>query len=176
MRFAKPVTRFFSAVLWFAIWATLPQIAFADRPNLHDFSREAWSGGKSCPTCHLPNPRAGYRLPPDAPRERLVLSPEERAAVREHPLNRICYECHLPLAWGAGHSDAESRIGDLNSGGQAQAPAVAGPSHGSVCLRVNSGGAAAGRNCLNCHEVHNGESAKLLRADWNSGRVPISKK
>ncbi|MCM2277340.1 MAG: cytochrome c3 family protein [Oligoflexia bacterium] len=131
----------------------------------HDFSREAWSGGKTCAVCHLSHLRSLRKFPAEASPGALVLSAEEKAAIRANPANRLCLQCHRPKDGSdrGGHSPIDSGKG---LAGPAQPPAFGSGSRASVCLRINSQGSIAGKDCVSCHDIHASTSPFLLRADY----------
>lgn len=134
--------------------------AFVDK---HDFSAETWSEGKSCLICHsLQNDLPKVSPPGSRVVEISKLTPEEKAGYDANTSNVMCLVCHQDK-----HSAIAPRT-NTNSGSlpapQYPGSATSG-SDGSTNIRViNRGGNSY--DCLQCHDLHNKDSLKMLKVDY----------
>jgi hypothetical protein len=128
----------------------------------HDFVNTSWSNGKSCLICHdLKN----YVPKFSPPGSRVVniqnLSTQEQAAFDRNSNNVSCLVCHQ-----SEHSSVAINT-NSSSGGlpPVNTPGTSSGSEGSTGIRVIN----QARNlsdCLQCHDVHNNDSLKLLKSDY----------
>lgn len=130
----------------------------------HDFSQATWSNGKSCLVCHDLKNNLPKVYPTDA---RIIdmtkLSVEENAAYDANPHNLTCLVCHQEK-----HSTIQPKP-ILNSGAPSlpapTTPVYASGSHSSTNIRVINLGINS-KDCLNCHDLHNNDSPKLLKSTY----------
>ncbi len=148
-------------ILFFTFATTLNLFAFDDK---HDFSAENWSQGKSCLICHSLTNDLPKLTPPGSRVVDLVkLEPQEKAAYDLNSSNVTCLVCHQ-----AQHSSVALRR-NSSAGNGLPKPNVPGGitsgSEGAVVIRVINRGENM-FDCLQCHDLHNKESTKMLKADY----------
>lgn len=130
----------------------------------HNFASESWSGGKSCLVCHDLNNSLPKVFPTGSRTIDLTkLTAEEQSAYDSNSNNISCLVCHQ-----AQHSIVALRN---NSGAGTTLPPSNLPpemtsgSEGSGNIRVINRGANM-LDCLQCHDLHNKDSDKMLKSDY----------
>jgi hypothetical protein len=135
--------------------------AFVDK---HDFAAETWSNGKSCLVCHsLVNDLPKLSPPGSRVVDLTKLTAEEKAGYDVNTSNVMCLVCHQDK-----HSVIAPRT-NSSSGNALPMPqnpgSVTSGSEGSTNIRVINRGANS-YDCLQCHDLHNKDSLKMLKADY----------
>ena len=142
--------------------ALFVQTAFAGSEK-HNFKDSSWAKGKSCLVCHDLKNNLPKVFPPDS---RIVdltkLTPAEQAAMDSNSNNISCLVCHQTQ-----HSPITPKIKptDGNLPPSNLPPEVSSGSQGSGNIRVVNKGLNS-LDCLQCHDLHNKDSDKLLKADY----------
>ncbi len=130
----------------------------------HDFSAETWSEGRSCLICHsLKNDLPKVSPPGSRVIDLLKLEPEEQAAYESNSNNVTCLVCHQAKHSVIAPKTNTIPVGTLpapqNPGG------ISSGSVGSINIRVTNRGSNS-YDCLKCHDLHNENSQKMLKADY----------
>ena len=131
----------------------------------HDFSAETWSQGRSCLICHSLKNDLPKVFPPGS---RIIdlekLDPEEKTAYDLNTSNVMCLVCHQEK-----HSVIAPKLNTAPAGTTLPAPKYPGTvttgSASSTNIRVINSGANS-YDCMKCHDLHNKDSLKMLKADY----------
>jgi nitrate reductase cytochrome c-type subunit len=139
-------------------------ISYSNANLVHDFSKESWANGKTCLICHDLKNNLPKLTPPGARTISISnLTANEQAAFDKNVNNITCAVCHQTL-----HSPIVTNSGPAS--GNMNLPSgpntgISSGSEGSTGMRVIN----QARNlsdCLQCHDIHNKDSLKLLKSDY----------
>ena len=133
----------------------------------HDFSQEIWSAGRSCLICHSLKNDLPKVAPPDS---RVVdlkkLNSQEQAAYDSNPMNAICFVCHQEQhSYVAPKANSNTTTIGSSLPGPKVPPVFTSGTEGGVNIRVINYGSNS-LDCLQCHDLHNDDSLKMLKVDY----------
>jgi hypothetical protein len=130
----------------------------------HDFSAEVWSNGKSCLICHsLSNDLPKVSPPGSRVVDLTKLEAQEQAAYDSNSSNVTCFVCHQ-----AQHSFVAPKTNSsttITLPAPKVPPVYTGGTEGGANIRVINRGTNS-LDCLQCHDLHNDDSLKMLKADY----------